>query len=72
MQNKGFQDILDKYFIEDKENKKKIFDKLSLFIYQTESKDNDLYVLADMLETEDLLKLVSYFGGATLKIPTNE
>jgi hypothetical protein len=66
------QDRLDKYFKIEEYNVKKIFNQLSLYIYYLESRDTkkDLYVLAKILPEEYLSKVISYFDGDIIKMPT--
>lgn len=49
-----------------------IFEQLTLFIYSLESKKHDLYILAKLLKPEELSKVISYFDGDTLKLPSKE
>jgi len=72
MVNIVLQRKLDQYFEKDVSNKQKLFDKISLFVNQVESQENDLYILADLLDKQSLINIVNYFGGGVLKIPTNE
>lgn len=67
--------ILDKiqtYLKVEKESTEKIFHQLALIIYQQQTSENDLYVLAKILKEEDLISLISYYDGDTLKIPTKK
>ena len=72
MNNTVLQRKLDQYFEADSDNKQKLFDKISLFVNQMESQENDLYILADLLDKKSLVNIVEYFGGSSLRIPTNE
>lgn len=72
MLEKNLKDKIDTYFMKDAENDKLLFDSLSLIIYQMESEKTDLHILADLLDADTLQKVVSYFNGAKLSIPTRE
>ena len=63
-------DRIKNYFENDKLNTKTIFNMLSFFIFQLESKETDLYILAKLLPDEYLIPLLSYFDGAQLRMPT--
>lgn len=63
---------LREYFNYDNKKAKEILNELSLLIYQSESESKDLYELAKLLPDEHLLKVVNYFDGATLQIPSKE
>lgn len=72
MQNSTIKDKLEKYFEIDKKTSIQIFNSLCLYIFQLESKDTDLYKLATILPEEDLIKLISYFDGEKMTIPSEE
>jgi hypothetical protein len=58
---------LNNYFEKDSQN---IFDQLALYIYQHETKETDLYILAKLLPHESLIKVINFFNGDVIKIPT--
>ena len=66
------QDTLAKYFKEEEKDVAKIFDQLSFYIYSLKSPKSDLYMLAKILDEETLSKVIDYFGGDILKIPSKE
>lgn len=61
---------LENYFKKDNVNTKEAFNQLSLFIFSLEDKNSDLYMLAKLLPEDLLYKLINYFDGSVLKIPT--
>jgi hypothetical protein len=63
---------LEKYFQEEELLNEQIFAELSLYIYSLDSKENDLYMLAQLLEPDQLQKLISYYDGDILKLPSRE
>lgn len=64
---------LDAYF-KVEENSKNIFNQLALFIYFSESQksNSDLFLLARLLPDEFLSKIIYYFDGDIIKIPTRQ
>jgi len=52
------------------ENDLKIFYKLSLLIYQIECKETDLYMLANIISPKELIRLISYYDGDVMKLPS--
>jgi len=65
---------IDKYFeIEDEANKN-ILDQLTLYIYFLESQksQSDIYLLARLLDPDSLYKLVDYYDGDHLCMPSKE
>ena len=63
---------LDDYFQKDEILTQKIFDELALYIYSIESKDSDLYMLAKLLDKDSLQKIIAYYDGDILKLPSHE
>lgn len=72
MQTNVLKKKIDEYFEEEEKNTKKIFEKLSLYIYQIEIPDSDLHILANIVSPKDLSKIISYFDGDSLKLPSKE
>jgi hypothetical protein len=70
--NKVLEKALKEYFEVSEYNTEKAFNALSLFIYTLESKENDLFILARLLDSESLGKLISYYNGAEIHVPTKE
>lgn len=66
------KDIIEHYFQKDEILDKQIFNELTLYVYSLESKDSDLYMLAKMLDEESLQKIIAYYDGDSLKLPTRE
>ena len=66
------KNVLDQYFIKDEILNEKMFNELVLYVYSLESRDSDLYMLSKLLNEESLLKLISYYDGDILKIPSKE
>ena len=71
--NKGIEQILKKHFEGNTtDDSEKVFNQLAFYIYSLDSNQHDLYILAKILSSEDLQKLISYYDGKHIKIPTNE
>lgn len=68
----NLKEAFDNYFEQDAKNIQETFNQLSLAIYSLDSDTKDLYHLAKLLPDAELYKLVSYFDGATITIPTKE
>jgi hypothetical protein len=66
------KNILDSYLQQDDILNEQVFNELILYIYALESKDNDLYMLSRLLPEEYLQKLISYYDGDILKLPSRE
>jgi len=71
---KLIEQTLDKYFkeVEEGEGTEKIFNQLALYLYSLDSHENDLYILAKILPEKELQKVITYFDGRHIKIPTQE
>lgn len=70
--NKKVVEKLQRYLEHENVSAKEILNRLSLFIYQRESSQTDLFHLAHLLSDESLWKLIDYYDGATIRIPTKE
>lgn len=70
--NKFLQKALDDYFATDDILNEQLFNELSLYIYSLDSRNNDLYMLAQLLDTNSLQKLIVYYDGDTLRLPSRE
>ena len=66
------KNILDSYLQQDDILNEQVFNELILYIYALESRDNDLYMLSRLLPEEYLQKLISYYDGDILKLPSRE
>lgn len=68
------KETIEKYFKKIDELDKQIFSQLALYIYYLESKktESDLYILAKLLPEEYLERVISFYDGASLKLPKNE
>jgi hypothetical protein len=51
---------------------KQALEALSLLIFSFDYEENDLFILAKLLNPEDIAKIVYYFNGASLKVPSIE
>ena len=49
-----------------------IFNELSLYIYSLDHKMNNLFYLAKILDEESLQKLINYYDGDILRLPSRE
>lgn len=58
----------------EKQCNKEMFAQLCLYIFSLESKEksNDLYLLAKKITLEELIEVINYFDGDSLKLPTKE
>lgn len=68
------QEIIQKltdYLEKDNENVKSLFGQIVFFIFQTEGK-NDMYKLFQFLGFDNTIKMVDYFAGKTIKLPTRQ
>ena len=63
---------LDYYLKTGEIESQKIFDQLSLLIFSSEAKGTDLNILAQILPTEYLMKMINYYNGDLLRLPTKE
>lgn len=71
-QNTSIQNKLEEYFNKSKDSDEKIFYQLMLYIFGLDSKQHDLYLLAKILPIDQVIKIVNYFSGDTLKFPTKD
>lgn len=71
MQN-TIKEKLKNYLVVEEETASKIFEQLAFYIYSLESGKHDLYILAKLLPEEDINKMVAYFDGDTIKLPSKE
>lgn len=74
IQSLVIKEKLEEYFKIEEEVSLNVFNQLALYIYQLETKNSntDLYYLAKILDQENLIKLVSYYDGDILKMPTKD
>jgi hypothetical protein len=63
---------LEEHFSKDDILTEQIFNELVLYVYSIESKDTDLPILARIFPEEQLQKLITYYDGDTLKLPSRE
>lgn len=70
-QTQVIKNKLSEHFKRD-ENTSSLFHQLSLYIYETEAKETDLHILAKILPEENLMKLIAYYDGDILKMPSKE
>jgi len=70
MDSLKLKQLFDDYFAREKERNKNLFSILTLYIYQMESKNSDLHILSKLLDKESLKKLIKYYNGDSLKLPT--
>lgn len=72
MEEKTLNKKLNEYFKISEYSSEQALNALSLLIYSFDADKNDLFILAKLFNSEDVAKLVYYYNGATLKIPTIE
>lgn len=70
--NELIKSRLEEYFKAEQANASETFNQLSLFIFNLEDSSSDLYKLARLLPEEQLYKIIEYFDGTVLKIPTKD
>ena len=72
MKNKNVEKLINSYFEENKLLDSQIFSVLRLYIYTINSQtyNSDLPMLAKLLQPEELSKIIEYFNGDIIKIPT--
>lgn len=70
--NRFLKKALDEYFSTDDILNEQLFNELSLYIYSLESRNNDLYMLAQLLDGDSLQKLIAYYDGDMLRLPSRE
>lgn len=71
-QNSLIQQKLAEYFEATQQADMEVFNQLVLYIYAVESQASDLHILAKILPQEQLTKLINYYDGDTLKLPSKE
>jgi hypothetical protein len=69
---KFLKQTLDSYFSEEDILNHQIFNELSLYIYSLDHRMNDLYILAKILPEDALQKLIGYYDGDVLRLPSRE
>lgn len=70
--NQFVMEKLKDYFSINNRNTKNSLNELALYIYSVENSDSDLYYLAKLLDDDSLEKLISYFDGASIKMPRKD
>jgi hypothetical protein len=70
--NKFLHATLENYFKKENILNEQIFNELSLYIYSLDHKQHDLYLLAKILDNESLQKLLIYYDGDILRLPSRE
>jgi len=63
---------LDNYFKTEDILNHQIFNELSLYIYSLDHRMNDLFMLAKILDENSLQKLINYYDGDILRLPSRE
>jgi hypothetical protein len=63
---------LEDYFKKDEILTEQIFNQLTLYIFSLNSDQHDLYLLAKLLDNDSLQKIISYYDGDILRLPTRE
>jgi len=64
--------ILETYFEKDTLDNKELFNQLLFYIYAINNTTSDIYMLAQLLPDEYLTKLIFYFDGDTIKLPSKK
>lgn len=70
----SIKELLDSYFKTQEKADKEILNQIILYIYYLDSNslDSDLFILARLLPSDLLYKLISYYDGDVLKMPSKE
>jgi len=70
----SIKEQLEQYFKAQEKADKEVLNQIILYIYYLESKstNSDLFVLARLLPSEILYKLISYYDGDIIKMPSKE
>lgn len=70
----SIKEQLEQYFKAQEKADKEVLNQIILYIYYLESKsaNSDLFILARLLPSEMLYKLISYYDGDVLKMPTKD
>jgi len=70
----SIKDQLDQYFKVQEKTDKDVLNQIILYIYYLESNNtqSDLFILARLLPSELLYKIVSYYDGDILKMPSKD
>lgn len=70
----SIKELLDSYFKTQEKADKEILNQIILYIYYLDSNslDSDLFILARLLPSDLLYKLISYYDGDILKMPSKE
>jgi len=63
---------LENYFSQEDTLNHQIFNELSLYIYSLDHRMNDLFMLAKILDQESLQRLIAYYDGDILRLPSRE
>lgn len=63
---------LDKYFRQEQQSTEQTFNQLAMYVYSLDSDNNDLAILAKILDEENLKKLIEYYDGKHIKPPTKK
>jgi len=64
--------ILETYFEKETLDNKELFNQLLFYIYAINNTTSDIYMLAQLLPDEYLTKLIFYFDGDTIKLPSKK
>lgn len=72
MNQESLKKKLDEYFSVIEYTAEQALNALSLLIFSFDSEKNDLFILAKLLKPSEIAKLVYYYNGASLRIPTIE
>jgi hypothetical protein len=70
----SIKDQLEEYFKAQEKADEDVLNQIILYIYYLESKssNSDLFILARLLPNDVLYKLISYYDGDILKMPSKE
>lgn len=70
----SIREQLDRFFKTQEQEDKDVLNQIILYIYYLNSKssNSDLFILAKLLPQEHLYKIISYYDGDILKMPSKE
>lgn len=63
---------IQEFFKSDAQSTKELLNQITLFVYSIEKSTSDLYHLAKLLPDKYLVKVIDYFDGGVIQIPSKE
>jgi hypothetical protein len=63
---------IQEFFKADEQSTKDLLNQVTLFVYSIEKSSSDLYHLAKLLPDKYLTKVINYFDGGVIRVPSKE